>query len=133
MGNRSQTAMTACRIPVSRPPRLPASEERALQALRDGDLGGYGRCNQAAEALLSARHGRPTLLVSSGTHALELAALLLELTPGDEVVVPSFAYVTTALAFVLHGARIRFADCDPAGNLDPGRLEPALGPRPRAV
>lgn len=123
----------SCRIPVSKPPYLTASEEAVLRALREGTLGGYGPPNEAVERLLTNAYGRPVLLLSSGTHALELSAMLLRIEPGDEVIVPSFGFVTTANAFALHGAQLRFADCDLHGNLDADSVERSLSPRTRAV
>lgn len=73
-------------------------------------------------------------LTSSCTHALEAAATLLEVGRGDEVVVPAFAFPSVANAFLIRGARIRFADVDPAtGNIDPASVAKRLGPRTRAV
>lgn len=126
-------ALPRYRIPISRPPYLPESEVRIGQALRDGFLGGYGEPNRSAEQFLTSLYGRPVLLLSSGTHALEVAAMLLGIRPGDEVIVPSYGYVTTANAFVVHGARPRFADCDSHGNLDLESIGRLINPRTRAV
>src|SRR5512140_1815775 len=74
------------------------------------------------------------LLTTSCTHALEMAALLLEVQPGDEVIVPSFTFVSTANAFALRGARIVFADIRPDTlNLDEARLEELITPRTKVV
>jgi dTDP-4-amino-4,6-dideoxygalactose transaminase len=74
------------------------------------------------------------LLTTSCTHALEMTALLLDLKPGDEVIVPSFTFVATANAFALRGARIVFADIrDDTLNLDEARLESLISPRARAI
>lgn len=73
-------------------------------------------------------------LTSSCTHALEAAALLLAIAPGDEVVVPAFTFPSTANAFLLRGATIRFADVDPAtGNIDPDSVAARTTRRTRAV
>src|SRR5690606_26403874 len=78
--------------------------------------------------------GPRALLTTSCTHALELSAVLLDLEPGDEVVVPSFTFVSTANAFALHGARVVFADVrEDTLNLDEERLAERLTPRTRAV
>src|SRR5262249_18720933 len=92
-----------------------------------GPLG--ARC----EELLESRFRRRALLVSSCTHALEMAALLLDLRPGDEVLVPSFTFVSTANAFVLRGARPVFVDVDASGNLDVSSLSALRTERTRAV
>ena len=74
------------------------------------------------------------LVTTSCTHALEMCALLLEIQPGDEVIVPSFTFVSTANAFALRGARLVFADIRPDTlNLDESRLEPLISPRTRAI
>jgi dTDP-4-amino-4,6-dideoxygalactose transaminase len=74
------------------------------------------------------------LLTPSGTHALELIALLLDIRPGDEVIIPSFTFVSTANAFVLRGARPVFADIRPDTlNLDEAQLERLITPRTRAI
>ena len=71
--------------------------------------------------------------MTSCTHALEMAALLLEIAPGDEVIVPSYTFVSTATAFALRGARIVFVDVDPSGNVDIAQVAAALGAKTRAV
>ncbi|MHB8801087.1 MAG: aminotransferase class I/II-fold pyridoxal phosphate-dependent enzyme, partial [Thermoanaerobaculia bacterium] len=83
------------------------------RAIEGGHTAGGGPFTRACEEALGRLLGVPALLTTSATHALEAAALLLETAPGDEVVVPSFTFVSTANAFVLAGARIRFVDCDP--------------------
>jgi dTDP-4-amino-4,6-dideoxygalactose transaminase len=74
------------------------------------------------------------LVTTSCTHALEMAALLLDVQPGDEVIVPSFTFVSTANAFALRGARIVFADIRPDTlNLDETKLEPLITPRTKVI
>ena len=74
------------------------------------------------------------LLTPSCTHALELAALLCDIQPGDEVIMPSFTFVSTANAFVLRGAKIVFADIEPKSmNLDPLAVEAAISDQTKAV
>ena len=110
---------------------LPYIEE----AVRRGHLAGDGSFTKRCSELLQREVGVPrALLTTSCTHALEMAALLLDLKPGDEVVVPSFAFVTTVNAFVLHGATPVFADVRADTlNLDERRLAEKIGPRTRAV
>ncbi len=106
--------------------------ERALQG---GHLSGDGPFSQACHALLQRELGVPrALLTTSGTHALEMAAILLEIHAGDEVIVPSFTFTSTANAFVLRGARPVFADIRPDTlNLDETRIEPLVTSRTRAI
>src|SRR5579884_1443698 len=74
------------------------------------------------------------LLVTSCTHALEMAALLLEIEPGDEVIVPSFTFVSTANAFVLRGAKPVFIDIRPDTlNLDESKLEGLVTRKTKAI
>jgi dTDP-4-amino-4,6-dideoxygalactose transaminase len=73
------------------------------------------------------------LLVTSATHALEMAALLLGIGPGDEVVLPAFTMSSTANAFLLRGATLTFADVDETGNIDPREVARLVTPRTRAV
>lgn len=127
--------MTAYRIPFNKPAVVGDELRYIAEATRSGHLSGDGpfarRCCELLERLVGAERA---LLTPSCTHALEIAALLLELQPGDEVIVPSFAFVTTANAFVLHGATPVFADVAPDTlNLDPDRVRERVGARTRAI
>ncbi|HWQ91846.1 MAG TPA: dTDP-4-amino-4,6-dideoxygalactose transaminase, partial [Clostridia bacterium] len=106
-----------------------------LEAVRTGHISGDGPFTQHCQAWLETTLGTPkALLTTSCTDALEMAAILLELQPGDEVIVPSFTFVSTANAFALHGARPVFCDIRPDTlNLDETQLAALLGPRTRAV
>ena len=105
------------------------------QAVEHGHLSGDGGFTKRCSELLQKEVGVPrALLTTNCTHALEMAALLLELEPGDEVIVPSFAFVTTVNAFVLHGAKPVFADVRADTlNLDERALAGLVTPRTRAV
>ncbi|MFM2417358.1 MAG: hypothetical protein RL385_2081 [Pseudomonadota bacterium] len=122
-------------IPFCRPHAV-GSEFAAIQhAIATCELSGDGaitkRCHQFLESTLGVHKA---LLTTSCTHALEMAALLLRLRPGDEVIVPSFTFVSTANAFVLHGARVVFADVRPDTlNMDETKLEQLISPRTRAI
>jgi dTDP-4-amino-4,6-dideoxygalactose transaminase len=123
------------RIPLNRP-ALVGTELGLLEAaLAGGHLGGDGPFTRRSEAMLEAMlGGGRVMLTTSGTHALELAALLLDLHAGDEVVVPAFSFPSTAAAFSLRGARPVFCDIRPDTlNLDESHLEGLLGERTRAV
>ena len=105
------------------------------QALAGLHIAGDGaftrRCQEHLESLLGAPR---VLLTTSCTDALEMAALLLRIRPGDEVIVPAFSFVSTANAFVLHGARPVFADIrSDTLNLDEDRVENLIGPRTKAI
>src|SRR5580700_7453175 len=105
------------------------------QAIEAMHVSGDGRFTAACREILEATLGvRKALLTTSCTHALEMAALLLDIKPGDEVIVPSFTFVSTANAFVLRGARPVFADIRPDTlNLDEELIESAITPRTKAI
>ncbi|TMD98249.1 MAG: dTDP-4-amino-4,6-dideoxygalactose transaminase [Chloroflexi bacterium] len=122
-------------IPLNRVSLTGAELGNLETALNGGHLGADGPFTRRCEALLEEMlGGGRVLLTTSGTHALELAALLLDVAPGDEVVVPAFSFPSTASAFALRGARPVFCDIRPDTlNLDEARLEALLGGRTRAV
>src|SRR6516225_8602872 len=127
--------MTGTRIPFNRAGLVGNEFRYIFQALEVGHISGDGRftkkCHELLERELSVHK---VLLTTSCTHALEIAALLLEIQPGDEVIVPSFTFVSTVNAFVLRGARPVFADVRPDTlNLDESRLERLLTPRTKAI
>lgn len=104
-------------------------------AVLKGHISGRGSFTHAAEELLEATLQIPrALLTTSCTHALEMAALLCRLQPGDEVVVPSFTFVSTASAFVLAGARPVFVDSrQDTLNINESEIEAAITPRTKAI
>jgi dTDP-4-amino-4,6-dideoxygalactose transaminase len=122
-------------IPFNRP-HLTGREFTYIQeAVAAGQLAGNGRftgrCHRWLERELSAPRA---LLTHSATAALEMAALLLDVGPGDEVIMPSFTFVSTANAFVLRGATPVFVDVRPDTlNIDERVIEAAIGPRTRAI
>ena len=105
------------------------------QAVYSGKISGNGLFTKKCQAFLEDKFGfKKTLLTTSCTDALEMCAILAELKPGDEVIVPSYTFVSTALAFVREGAKVVFADSGPANpNFDAGRLEELITPRTRAI
>lgn len=104
-------------------------------AIHMGDSAGDAAFTKKCHAYLEQSLGVPkVLLTTSCTHALEMAALLLEIEPGDEVIVPSFTFVSTANAFVLRGAKPVFVDVRPDTlNMDEAQLEALITPRTRAI
>ena len=127
--------MSESRIPFNWP--APAGNELAYlrDVLEQGHLSGDGPYTRRCHALLQEIcGGARVLLTTSCTHALEMAALLLRIGPGDEVILPSFTFVSTVNAFVLRGARPVFVDVRPDTlNLDERLLAAKIGPRTRAV
>ncbi|MGE5181462.1 MAG: dTDP-4-amino-4,6-dideoxygalactose transaminase [Acidobacteriota bacterium] len=122
-------------IPFTRPVLLDPAHAYVREALDSRRLAGDGPFGRRAEQLLERLVGVPrALLTTSCTHALEMSAMLLELAPGDEVIVPAFTFVSTVNAFVLRGARPVFADIRPDTlNLDERRLEALITPRTKAI
>src|SRR5262245_46788419 len=112
-------------IPFNRPSFAGHEQEYIADAIRLGHASGDGAYTRRCHALLEEALGAPrVLLTTSCTHALEMAALLLDIKPGDEVIVPSFTFVSTVNAFVLRGARPVFIDIRPDTlNMDERLLE----------
>jgi dTDP-4-amino-4,6-dideoxygalactose transaminase len=122
-------------IPFNRSSLVGRELEHISSAMRIGQIAGDQTFTKKCHALLERLLGVPkALLTTSCTHALEMAALLLEIQPGDEVIVPSYAFVTTINAFALRGAKPVFIDVRrDTLNLDETRLEAMITPRTRAI
>jgi dTDP-4-amino-4,6-dideoxygalactose transaminase len=123
------------RIPFNRPTTAPEVLTSIADVLASGRLSGNGPCTRACEAILEGVTGaHKAMLTNSCTAALEMSALLLAAQPGDEVIVPSFTFVSTANAFAAHGLKPVFADCRPDTlNIDERTITPLIGPRTRAL
>jgi dTDP-4-amino-4,6-dideoxygalactose transaminase len=122
-------------IPFNRPSLSGQEFTYMAKALEEMHIAGDGKYSKACHACLEKILGVPrALLTTSCTHALEMAALLLDVQPGCEVIVPSFTFVSTANAFALRGAGIVFADSRPdTMNIDEGKLPGLITPRTKAV
>jgi len=123
------------RIPFNLPD-ISASDRSFLEvAVAGGHSSGNGVFTQSAEQLIQASlGGSRVLLTTSCTHALEMSALLGHLKPGDEVIVPSFTFVSTASAFAMFGATPVFVDSSESTlNIDPQLIEHAITPKTRAI
>ena len=123
------------RIPFNRPTQSEWDSEYLQQALTSGKLSGDGQFTARCHHILEQAVGVPkALLTTSCTHALEMAALLLDIKEGDEVIVPAFTFVSSANAFVLRGARPVFADIRPDTLcIDERHIERLLTARTRAI
>ena len=123
------------KIPFNKPYVVPGSESYLYQAVANMHLSGDGPFTKRCHALLEQVLGVPkVLLATSCTHALEMAAILLDIQQGDEVIVPSFTFVSTINAFVLRGAKPVFVDIRPDTlNLDERLLESSITPRTKAI
>ena len=126
---------SAAIIPFNQPFFSGREFEFIQEAIGNWRLSGDGIFTQKCHAFLENELGvAKALLTTSCTHALEMAALLLDIKPGDEVIVPSFTFVSTVNAFVLRGARPVFIDIRPDTlNLDETKLERLITPRTRAI
>jgi len=122
-------------IPFNKPYMTGRELEYIAQAHANGHLSGDGPFTKRCHAWLEQRTGcRKALLTHSCTAALEMAAILLDLQPGDEVIMPSFTFVSTANAFVLRGAVPVFVDIrTDTLNLDESLIEAAITPKTRAI
>ncbi len=127
--------MAPPRIPFNKPALVGPEFDYIKEAIANRHLSGDGVFTRKCSRLLEELLGAPkVLLTTSCTHALEMAALLLDVGPGDEVVVPSFTFVSTVNAFVLRGARPVFIDSRPDTlNLDEALLPDLITERTRAV
>ena len=122
-------------IPFNRPGLAGREMAYIAQAVAGGHISGDGPFTRKCHAILEQALGAPkALLTTSCTHALEMAALLLDVKPGDEVVFPPFTFVSTVNAFVLRGVRPAFVDIRPDTlNIDERLIARALTPRTRAI
>jgi dTDP-4-amino-4,6-dideoxygalactose transaminase len=129
------TALTPARIPFNRPTRTPRDLAYLQQAMASDKLSGDGPFTHRCEAQLQQLLGVPrALLTTSCTDALEMAAILARIGPGDEVIVPTFTFVSSVNAFVLRGAQPVFADIHPDTlSLDERLLEALVTPRTKAI
>jgi dTDP-4-amino-4,6-dideoxygalactose transaminase len=122
-------------LPFNVPAYLGTELEHVRAAVENRHLSGNGDFTRRVHRIFEEEMGYPKVfLTHSCTGALEMAALLLRLQPGDEVILPSFTHVGTANAFVRAGATLRFADSLPDHpNIDPASVAACIGPRTRAL
>jgi dTDP-4-amino-4,6-dideoxygalactose transaminase len=127
--------MTDWRVPFNRPTEIGHEMTAIAAAFASGHFSGDGTFTQACHRLLESATGvKKAMLTTSCTHALEMAALLLNIQPGDEVIVPSFTFVSTVNAFVLRGATPVFVDIrGDTLNIDEARLAEAITPNTKAI
>jgi dTDP-4-amino-4,6-dideoxygalactose transaminase len=123
------------RVPFNRPVLTGAEMDYMRAAIDNLQISGDGVFTKKVHALLESLTGaQKALLTTSCTHALEMTALLLDVTPGDEIILPSFTFVSTANAFVLRGGRPVFVDIRrDTLNIDPAQITSRITPRTRAI
>lgn len=127
--------MSEYKIPFNIPPFTGKEMEYIKQAVDNQKICGDGRFTKKDNAWLEERtKTAKALLTTSCTHALELAALLCDIKEGDEVIMPSYTFVSTADAFVLRGAKAVFVDIRPdTMNIDENKIEAAITERTKAI
>jgi dTDP-4-amino-4,6-dideoxygalactose transaminase len=127
--------MSTYSIPFNKPALVGKEFEYILRSILEGHISGDGpytkKCHQFLQDIL----GVPkVLLTTSCTHALEMSAILIDIQPGDEVIVPSFTFVSTVNAYVLRGAKPVFIDIRPDTlNLDEQKLDALITPKTKAI
>jgi len=124
-----------CQVPFNKPCVTGNELEYIRQVLASGHLGGDGQFTEACSKFLQERFAIPkVLLTPSCTAALEMSAMLCDLSPGDEIIMPSYTFVTTASAFAREGATPVFVDIRPDTlNIDERLIEAAITSRTRAI
>jgi len=122
-------------IPFNKPYLTGKESQYITEAAMSGKLSGNGVFTKKCQDFFENKYGfRKTLLTTSCTDALEMAAILCNIQPGDEVIIPSFTFVSTAVAFVRQGAKIVFADSYANNpNIDAGKIESLISERTRVI
>jgi len=122
-------------IPFNKPYFSEKETDYIKEAVMSGKISGDGMFTQKCHSFFEQKYGfKKCLLTTSCTDALEMAAILLNVGEGDEVIMPSFTFVSTANAFVLRGAKIVFADSLPENpNIDTGLIESLITPNTKAI
>lgn len=122
-------------VPFNKPYLTGKEAHYMYQAVYGGKLSGNGIFTKKCQEYFEKQYGfKKSLLTTSCTDALEMCAILADIQPGDEVIVPSYTFVSTALAFVRQGAKIVFADsCPDNPNIDATRIEELITPKTKAI
>lgn len=122
-------------IPFNKPPYVGTEPEYMMKAISNRKICGDGEFTKKCNTWIEEKTGTSkALLTTSCTQALEMAALLTDIKPGDEVIMPSFTFVSTANAFVMRGARIVFVDIRPdTQNIDEKLIENAITDKTKAI
>lgn len=122
-------------IPFNKPFLTGKEAHYMYQAVYTGKLSGNGVFTKKCQQFFEEKYGfKKAIMTTSGTDALEMAAILCDVRPGDEVIVPSYTFVSSALAFVRQGARIIFADsCEHNPNIDPEKLESLITDKTKVI
>ncbi|MDO4762766.1 MAG: dTDP-4-amino-4,6-dideoxygalactose transaminase [Flavobacteriaceae bacterium] len=122
-------------IPFNKP-YLTGNETKYIEeAVQSGKISGNGIFTQKCQKFFEEQYGfKKALMTTSCTDALEMCAILANIQPGDEVIIPSYTFVSTALAFVRQGAKVVFADSESTTpNIDAGKIEALITPKTKAI
>lgn len=122
-------------IPFNKPFLTGKEAHYMYQAVYTGKLSGNGVFTKKCQQFFEEKYGfKKAVMTTSGTDALEMAAILCDVKPGDEVIVPSYTFVSSALAFVRQGARIIFADsCENNPNIDADKIEAQITDKTKVI
>ena len=122
-------------IPFNKPYLTGKETQYIEEAVKSGKISGNGVFTQKCQTFFEQKYGfKKVLLTTSCTDALEMCAILANIQPGDEVITPSFTFVSTALAFVRQGAKIVFADSyEDNPNIDACKMEALITPKTKAI
>lgn len=122
-------------IPFNKPYFTGKETEYIQEAVSSGKISGDGIFTMKCQKFFEDKYGfKKALLTTSCTDALEMSSLLLDIKKGDEVICPSFTFVSTANSFVLRGAKIKFADCAPDyPNINVTNIEPLISKKTKAI
>jgi len=123
------------KIPFNKPYLTGKEVHYLYEAVHSGKISGNGMFTRKCQEFFQQKYGfKKCLLTTSCTDALEMAALLIDIKNGDEVILPSYTFVSTANAFLLRGARLIFADCEEGiPNLDVNKIEELITPKTKAI
>ncbi len=122
-------------IPFNRPALTGKEQKYLAETFANRKFCGGGEFSEKCSQWIQKKTGtKRALMTTSCTDALEMSAILADIQPGDEVIMPSFTFVSTATAFVLRGAKIKFVDIRPdTMNIDETKIEDAITPRTKAI
>ena len=122
-------------IPFNRPSLTGNEQKHVLESLNSDKISGDGKFTKKCHEWFEKKLRCPkVLLTPSCTHALEMSAILLDIKAGDEVIMPSYTFVSTANAFVLRGAKIVFVDIRPdTMNIDESKIEQAITDKTKVI
>lgn len=122
------------KISFNRPSIFGGELEAIKKAINKSKFSGDGEFNHLCQSILEKKFATSALVTPSGTAALEMTALLIEINPGDEVILPSFGFSSTANAFILRGARVVFVDIRPDTlNINENLIEAAVSKKTKAI